>query len=316
MVTDNSSNITQGFLYAPFGEIITEFNPSWESGRIPKYSFNAKELDEENGMYYYSARYYAPPTFISRDPLFEKYPSISPYTYCANNPVKFIDPDGKEPIKPFAGTVRGFVRFMNGLSTGIGTSTGAVAHAAMLRMGMTNGIKPANTAPFNTSGNNRYIYTESGGWIDMAHFMFYAGRAYNYKQQKQQAQEFVNSSGFAFLSPEAQMQWLKQAGMNPVGEAVQDGYLQEFGDKFTAPHSAYSYEDLPSDKFGADFGANYFDPNSKQTFSEQIQNYIDNVLKATSPQNAPNYNSLPNEYPDKPTRTNKTTKPVYVNENP
>jgi len=99
MVTDNSSNITQGFLYAPFGEIITEFNPSWESGRIPKYSFNAKELDEENGMYYYSARYYAPPTFISRDPLFEKYPSISPYTYCANNPMLFVDPTGRDVYK-------------------------------------------------------------------------------------------------------------------------------------------------------------------------------------------------------------------------
>ncbi|MGI6292739.1 MAG: RHS repeat-associated core domain-containing protein [Bacteroidales bacterium] len=59
------------------------------------YAFNAKELDEENGMYYYSARYYAPPTFISRDPLFEKYPSISPYTYCGNNPIKYIDPDGR-----------------------------------------------------------------------------------------------------------------------------------------------------------------------------------------------------------------------------
>jgi len=45
-------------------------------------------------MYYYSARYYAPPTFISRDPMFEKYPSISPYTYCANNPLKFVDPTG------------------------------------------------------------------------------------------------------------------------------------------------------------------------------------------------------------------------------
>jgi RHS repeat-associated protein len=100
MVTDNSSNITQGFLHAPFGEIITEFNPSWESGRIPKYSFNAKELDEENGMYYYSARYYAPPTFISRDPMFEKYPSISPYTYCANNPMKYVDPTGMEAGSP------------------------------------------------------------------------------------------------------------------------------------------------------------------------------------------------------------------------
>jgi len=94
MVTDNSSNITQGFLYASFGEIITEFNPSWESGRIPKYSFNAKELDEENNMYYYSARYYAPPTFISRDPLFERNPWMSPYAYCSNQPINKTDPSG------------------------------------------------------------------------------------------------------------------------------------------------------------------------------------------------------------------------------
>ena len=61
------------------------------------YLFNAKELDEESGMYYYSARYYAPPTFISRDPLFEKYFWMSPYAYCNNNPVNLIDPDGEEP---------------------------------------------------------------------------------------------------------------------------------------------------------------------------------------------------------------------------
>ena len=95
LVTDNGANITQGFLYTPFGELMYEYNPGWESGRIPKYAFNAKELDEENGMYYYSARYYAPPTFISRDPMFEKYPSISPYTYCSNNPVNRIDPTGE-----------------------------------------------------------------------------------------------------------------------------------------------------------------------------------------------------------------------------
>ena len=62
---------------------------------IPKYSFNAKELDEETGMYYFEARYYRAPTFTSRDPLFEKYFWMSPYAYCANNPVKFVDPTGE-----------------------------------------------------------------------------------------------------------------------------------------------------------------------------------------------------------------------------
>ena len=93
-VTDGNASVQQGFLYAPFGEITNEHNVGWQSGTLPKYSFNAKELDEETGMYYYEARYYAPPTFISRDPLFEKYPTFSPYAYCANNPVKYVDPSG------------------------------------------------------------------------------------------------------------------------------------------------------------------------------------------------------------------------------
>ena len=95
-VTDGNASVVQGFLYAPFGEITNEYNSGWQSGVLPKYSFNAKELDEETGMYYYEARYMAPPVFISRDPLFEKYPTFSPYAYCVNNPIKFVDPTGEE----------------------------------------------------------------------------------------------------------------------------------------------------------------------------------------------------------------------------
>ena len=38
----NNATVTQGFLYAPFGEITTEYAPMWQNGLIPKYAFNAK----------------------------------------------------------------------------------------------------------------------------------------------------------------------------------------------------------------------------------------------------------------------------------
>ncbi len=76
------------------GEITTEYAPLWQNATLPKYSFNAKELDEETGMYYYEARYYKPPVFTSRDPMFEKYFWMTPYAYCANNPVGRVDPSG------------------------------------------------------------------------------------------------------------------------------------------------------------------------------------------------------------------------------
>ena len=97
-VTDQNQTVTQGFLYAPFGEITTEYTPLWQNGTLPKYAFNAKELDEETGMYYYEARYYKPPVFTSRDAMFEKYFWMTPYAYCANNPVKYVDPDGRDVI--------------------------------------------------------------------------------------------------------------------------------------------------------------------------------------------------------------------------
>ena len=64
-------------------------------------SFTGKEKDSETGFYYFGARYYDPSLsglFISVDPMADKYPSISPYAYCAWNPVKLVDPNGEENI--------------------------------------------------------------------------------------------------------------------------------------------------------------------------------------------------------------------------
>jgi RHS repeat-associated protein len=98
-VTDDNSETNQFFLNLPFGETMLE---QMDRSYNNPYKFNAKELDEDIGLYYYGARYYDPRLSIwyGVDPLAEKYSSLSPYVYVADNPIKYIDPDGKEIVIP------------------------------------------------------------------------------------------------------------------------------------------------------------------------------------------------------------------------
>ena len=59
---------------------------------------SGKEKDSETGYYYFGARYYNSDLslWLSVDPMSDKYPNLSPYNYCAWNPMKLVDPDGEE----------------------------------------------------------------------------------------------------------------------------------------------------------------------------------------------------------------------------
>ena len=63
------------------------------------FAFTGKEKDEETGYGYFGARYMdheLMTMWLSVDPMADKYPNISPYAYCAWNPVKLVDPDGRK----------------------------------------------------------------------------------------------------------------------------------------------------------------------------------------------------------------------------
>ena len=62
------------------------------------HAFSSKERDAETGLSYFGARYYSSDLslWLAVDPMADKYPSMSPYTYCANNPVKLVDPNGMQ----------------------------------------------------------------------------------------------------------------------------------------------------------------------------------------------------------------------------
>jgi RHS repeat-associated protein len=124
---DNTGQIISYEEYNPFG------TTSYRSGRnqtevsLKRYKYCGKERDEETGLYYYGARYYAGwiGRWISTDPLKEKYLNLTPYNYCLNNPIILTDPDGRRPDPPF-GIRLGFNLGLgsNGLNFNVTASVG------------------------------------------------------------------------------------------------------------------------------------------------------------------------------------------------
>ena len=95
-ITDYRGMAVQHIQYLPYGEPYINQRPF---GYSERFTFTGKERDEETGYGYFGARYMdheLMTMWLSVDPLADKYPSISPYAYCAWNPVKLVDPDGRE----------------------------------------------------------------------------------------------------------------------------------------------------------------------------------------------------------------------------
>ncbi|WP_413513494.1 RHS repeat-associated core domain-containing protein [Myroides odoratus] len=93
-ITDVFGKPCQYIEYLPFGEVMVEQSTNNILENV--YKFDAKELDQSTGYYYYGARYYDPGTsiFLSVDPLAEKFVGWNPYHYVHNNPIMFTDPTG------------------------------------------------------------------------------------------------------------------------------------------------------------------------------------------------------------------------------
>ena len=104
MVVHPSGSVEQVNNYYPYGGLMAN-STGWNAQR---YKYNGKELDRMHGLdwYDYGARWQDAAIggrWHAMDPLCEKYYNISPYVYCADNPVRFIDPDGMKLMRPKGG---------------------------------------------------------------------------------------------------------------------------------------------------------------------------------------------------------------------
>lgn len=96
VTADEQGTVCQENHYYPYGD-------SFADARVPdqtrdnRYKFCGKEADSGSGLYDFSARFLNPVAgrFLTLDPAAGETPSLSPYLYCAANPLNVVDPDGK-----------------------------------------------------------------------------------------------------------------------------------------------------------------------------------------------------------------------------
>ena len=96
LVTERDGKTYEFFTYNPWGEEMHQYNANTFGFSSP-YRFNSKEKDAETGLHYYGARYYQSKLsmWLSVDPKAHMAPDWTPYRFNFDNPIKFIDPDGR-----------------------------------------------------------------------------------------------------------------------------------------------------------------------------------------------------------------------------
>lgn len=149
LVADASGAILQTNHYDPYGESLPE-GSAVDSGN--PYKYGGKEYDDKALAYDFGARHYTSsiPRWTTMDPMAEKYYSISPYAYCAGNPMTVVDPNGLDTL--YARTFGGGMKMIgeNTENTGkkyiVRGATKRAVKRASKQMELYNGELPNNQA--------------------------------------------------------------------------------------------------------------------------------------------------------------------------
>ena len=182
VVLGENGAIEQVNHYYPFGGLMGESKSLASSQR---YKYNGKELDRTHGLdwYDYGARMYDPALarWMVPDPLAEKYYSVSPYSYCHDNPMNATDPDGRDDFFDENGNFikktktgdnimikSGNNKYVNFTSVDFGKRHGALIgigsyylsqldHDFNISVERTGGENPLDAAVANIEGTGKYF---------------------------------------------------------------------------------------------------------------------------------------------------------------
>ena len=188
--------------------------------------------------------------FTTMDPMAEKYYSISPYAYCAGNPINLVDPDGK------------IIRIRNNSADALTD----LARIAATRRGST--ILSGLTESRNTYSLEPVVFSWNAG---------FTGREISYVTHPIICADFNSPSEFVYMGHE-----LKHASDHDNGEIP----VKRNGEVVSRPRaesSAVSFENYLRSVYGIPFlrkgyrgfvkGENGFNPTTYRTKGERIKNF-------------------------------------------
>ena len=251
--------------YDPFGMITQGRNWTSGSGEEYRFGFNGKENTDEiygdDNAVDFGVRLYDPRLgkWLSIDPIYKNFPSSSPYVYCANNPIRYIDQQGKEPSLLMTGTIEDAMKYFN--SKGLTNVDDILDEIDNTTIEIFREAK-------NPKGMIRYIYTEDNGWIDLYHYFSAAQKGEKYMDAAEFVQEFFEKgSGYSYEDLPSN----KMGGEAPLTKVKE---VVEFDENFV-PIKTYEEVELVG----------------KELFDAVISDF--NSAGATEPTSAPNYNKIP-----------------------
>ncbi|MCJ7484387.1 MAG: RHS repeat-associated core domain-containing protein, partial [Thermodesulfovibrionales bacterium] len=100
IITDSTGTVVYSAVFDPYGGL----QKQWVNTYSPTLKFSGKERESKSELDYFGARYYDHMRyrFISVDPMINKDEALANpqlwnlYSYCRNNPISFLDPDGRD----------------------------------------------------------------------------------------------------------------------------------------------------------------------------------------------------------------------------
>ncbi len=235
LITNASGNVVENSFHSPFGEII-------EGGKASRFDYTGKEFNSVTQDYDYNARRYNPNwgKFLQPDnniPATYDPQSLNRYSYGMNNPYKFIDPNGREPVRSQAGSADQVIKYIKDVEK----NNPDLSPNQVLKEAYTE-YRHYEKSDISDQKSEKYspnfVYTENQGVVDIRHFF-----------------------GNAYYTQKTASESLTHAMFN----------AWEISQFVLAPWSFFTYEDLTSNRLGREFGLN-FDPD--KPLSEQLEEFF------------------------------------------